>query len=527
MIKHLKINSNFNEFESTRQIKRGAILSYVAIAVNILAGLLYTPWMVQQIGQDNYGLYTLATSLISMFLIDFGLSAAVSRFVSRYNAEGDQDSVNNVLGLTYKIYLLIDFVILFVLIIVYLNLDLIYNKLTPNELSAFRVVYIIAAAFSILSFPFTTLNGILTSYEKFAELKICDIFNRISSVLFIIFALLNEYGLYALVTANAISGIATILLKLIIIKRKTSVKANLNFKSKVMVREIFSFSIWSAIVSIAQRFIFNITPSILGSVSGAASIAVFGIASYLEGYVYTIASAINGLFLPKVTRIVIKDNASANLLQLMIKIGRIQLSIIGIITIGFITIGKDFVILWMGEEYILSYYNTIFLILPSLFYLPQQIGNTAIVALNKVKLQAYVFIVMAIVNMLFSIVLSYFWGSLGASLSICISYFIRNVGMNVIYHKSLKINIFIFFKECYIRLLLPLLSTLVIGLGTNFIFSGVSWFNLILKGSIIVVTYILLMWIKGFNQYEKDLVKETILQLTSKLKGGFKYRDND
>ena len=32
----------------------------------------------KQIGKDNFGLYTLATSLISMFLLDFGLSAAVS-----------------------------------------------------------------------------------------------------------------------------------------------------------------------------------------------------------------------------------------------------------------------------------------------------------------------------------------------------------------------------------------------------------------------------------------------------------------
>lgn len=514
----MKVNSSFNEFESSRQIKRGAILSYVSIAINIIAGLLYTPWMIQQIGQDNYGLYTLATSLISMFLIDFGLSAAVSRFVSRYNAESDQDSVNNVLGLTYKIYLLIDFVILFVLIIVYLNLELIFHKLTPNELLVFRNVYIISAAFSILSFPFTILNGILTSYEKFAELKICDIFNRISSVLFIAFALLNEYGLYALVTANAISGIATILFKLIIIKRKTSVKANLNYKSKAMVRDIFSFSIWSAIVSIAQRFIFNITPSILGAVSGAVSIAVFGIASSLEGYVYTIASAINGLFLPKVTRIVIKENASANLLKLMIKIGRIQLSIIAIITIGFISIGKDFVILWVGEEYILTYYNAILLIIPSLFYLPQQIGNTAIVALNKVKLQAYVFMIMSITNILLSVVLSYLLGSIGASLSICISYLIRSIGMNLIYYKSLKINMFKFYKECYLRLFLPLLLTLAVGLSLNFIFQSISWFNLLLKGSIIVGTYLLVMWIKGSNEYEKGLIKDTVLHIVRKFK---------
>ena len=70
-------------------------MSYFTIAFNMLAGLIYTPWMIKQIGQSNYGLYTLATSLITLFVMDFGMGAAVARFVSKYNAEGKQDKVNN------------------------------------------------------------------------------------------------------------------------------------------------------------------------------------------------------------------------------------------------------------------------------------------------------------------------------------------------------------------------------------------------------------------------------------------------
>ena len=73
-----------------KQIAIGSLASYISIGLNILAGLLYTPWMVRQIGQSQYGLYTLANSLITLFLIDFGLSAATARFVSKYHAEGDE-----------------------------------------------------------------------------------------------------------------------------------------------------------------------------------------------------------------------------------------------------------------------------------------------------------------------------------------------------------------------------------------------------------------------------------------------------
>ena len=113
------INLKARNDDSINQIKKGAIISYLAIGVSLLSGLLYTPWMIKQIGVNDYGLYTLATSLISIFLIDFGISEAVSRFISKYNAEGNQEKVNDFLGLIYKIFILIDLVILVILIALY------------------------------------------------------------------------------------------------------------------------------------------------------------------------------------------------------------------------------------------------------------------------------------------------------------------------------------------------------------------------------------------------------------------------
>lgn len=495
-----------NERESNREIKKGALISYISIAVNIIFGLLYTPWMVQQIGSSNYGLYTLANSLIAMFMIDFGLSSAVSKYVSEYRAKGDQQKANDLLGITYKLYLFIDLFLLIAAIIVFFNIDSIYQELTIAEIEKFKVVYLMAVSFSLFSFPFVTLNGILTSYEKFFELKICDLFNKSFSVVLIVIALLSDYGLYALVAMNAISGIITILFKLTIIKIKTPVKVNFLYKDKKMLREIFSFSFWAGIIGIAQRFIFNITPTILGVVSGAVSISIFGIASSLEGYVFTFAAALNGLFLPKVTRIMNSKNSNNNFLQLMIKIGRIQLLIIGLITIGFISIGKDFIILWMGEEFIVSFYSAVLLILPSLLYLPQQLGNTAVIAKSKVKSQAVVFLLMAVINVILSLIFSYYWGALGASLAISISYFIRSIGMNIIFYKALDIDIYTFFKETYFQMGIPLLMILVIGIALNMFISNVSWASLLIKGFIIVLLFSIVAWTKIMNKYEKNLI---------------------
>ena len=291
-------------------MKLGALMSYFAIAFNIIAGLIYTPWMISQIGKSNYGLYTLASSLITIFMVDFGMSAAVTRFVSKFNAAGDQKKVNDFLGIVYKLYLAIDAVILVALVVVYFFLEKIYINLLPEEIEIFKTLYLIVGLFSLISFPFTNLNGILTAYEKFVGLKLCDLFNKVFVIFAIVTVLLMGYGIYALVLVNAIVGLLTILLKLIIIKKSTPARVNFKFFDKTMLKDIFGFSMWTTISSLAQRLIFNITPSIIAvvSVTGAVGVAMFGLASTIEGYVFTVATAINGMFMPRISRIFTEEN---------------------------------------------------------------------------------------------------------------------------------------------------------------------------------------------------------------------------
>lgn len=104
---------------SSKQIKLGAVLSYLGIIANILVGLLYTPWMIHKIGKADYGLYTLTLSIISFFVCDFGLSAAVARFVAKYLAENNKQKVQNFLGIVTKLYVYIDVIIFLILASVY------------------------------------------------------------------------------------------------------------------------------------------------------------------------------------------------------------------------------------------------------------------------------------------------------------------------------------------------------------------------------------------------------------------------
>ena len=507
---------------SSKQLKFGALMSYFTIAFNMIAGLIYTPWMIEQIGQSNYGLYTLATSLITLFVMDFGMSAAVTRFLSKYRAEGNQQAINNFLGIVYKLYLLIDMLILTALIVVSFFISSIYENLTASELETFKVLYVIVGLFSLISFPFTNLNGILTSHEKFVGLKLSELFHKAFIIVAMVIALLMGYGVYALVTVNALSGILTILIKLIIIRRKTSVRVNFKYKHKSLFKEIFGFSAWTTISSIAQRLIFNITPSIITAVSvtGTAGVALFGLAQTIEGYVYTFATAINGMFMPRISKLVHENKKDTDLMNLMIRVGRLQCIIIGTLVVGFISFGKSFIVdIWNKPNFTDSYLCAVLLIIPSFFFLPFQIANTTLVVENKVKLNAYVSIVVGVLNVILSTFLSRIWGAFGASLSIFIAYMVRNVLYVIIFKKVLKLDMLKFIKATYVKITPFLLVSMGVGLCLeHFNPMNSGFLRFVINGGVFVAVFGAIMVLFVMNQSEKDLIFGTIKKVLRKFK---------
>lgn len=501
------MEKNLQEKNSNRQIKAGAVMSYLAIAINMFAGMVYTPWMIKMIGQSSYGLYTLASSLISMFMVDFGISSAISKFISQYLAEDNEKAINNFLGLVYKLYFIIDAIILVVFIGVYFNLSTIYANLTSSELSIFKAIFVIIAIYNLFTFPFVTLNGILTSYEKFYKLKLCGIISKVGSVTCTFIALAIGRGLFALVLINITWNLLAISYKLYIVKKETETKTNFKFWDTNLLKEIFSFSIWTTIISIMSRLVFNIMPSILARFCGAASIAVFGLASTLEGYVYTFSDAINGMFLSKTVRVANSDNRDKDMLSLMIRVGRINLSVVALIIVGFAVSGRDFIYLWLGEGYEIVYICTMCMIIPSIIYCPQQIGRTALIAENKIKYQAFIYIIVCLLNVVLATILCPEFGVFGGAIAIAVTYSLRLLLMSIVFHTKLNLNMFKFFYNCYGKMFIPVLITFLFGEVIFHVMVYRTYIIFAAKCFMVVVVYVLSMWLWGWNDSEKGIIK--------------------
>ena len=57
------------------QKRAGTLLSYVQLLLNLCIGIVYTPIMLHYLGQSEYGVYSVATAVISFLtMLDLGFT---------------------------------------------------------------------------------------------------------------------------------------------------------------------------------------------------------------------------------------------------------------------------------------------------------------------------------------------------------------------------------------------------------------------------------------------------------------------
>lgn len=499
---------------SGKQIKLGAVISYITIVFNIIAGLIYTPWMIASIGKDNYALYTLALSIINIFLLDFGIGSSVTRFLSEYYAKGMRKEAEQFMGIVYKVFFVISAIIAFGLIIFYFLIDILYGKLSPSEIIIFKHLFIIVGAYSVISFPCTVFKGVLMANEKFVSVKLCGLGQKVTDTILIIFFLLSGKGVYAMVLVHAFSNMLFHAIRYLIIRIRTKQRSQMHSWNKTQARSLFGYSVWITIISISQRCIFNIMPSLIAALIGSAEVTLFSLAATLEGYVYTFADAINGMFMPRISRIFASDNSENKINDLMCRVGKFHVYTIGLIIIGFICLGQRFVKLWLGSGYESVYICAVILMIPSLIDVPQQVARTSLLTLNIVKQQAYIYISMAVINILISLFLVPDFGAVGASIAVCCAYLFRTFMFNVLYKKKLPVRLGQYFRNVYLKWGIAAIASLVTGSVLDNLIPKNGVFSFLILGIVVVIIYAVLIYVFDIDKKTKSSIKNNICHFT-------------
>ena len=495
------------------QIKIGAILSYVIIVVNMLIGVLYTPILTAKLGQTEYGLYSLVTSIISyLTILDFGFGNAIIIYTTRYKNNNEKDKEQKLHGMFFIIYTIIGIITGIIGAILWFNVDNLFgNTMGQDELEKAKILMGILTFNLIVTFPLSIFSSIITSYEKFVFSKLLNLIRIILNPIVMLVLLNFGFKSVALVILTTVLNIGTLILNFIYCKKKLDIKLKFGKIDFKLLKEIMAYSVWIFLNSIMDKINWSVSQLILGVYSGSVAVAIYAIANKLNEMYMSFSTAISGVMLPKVTKMESDNASNKEFTDVFIKTGRVQYIVMALIISGFVLYGKEFItMMWVGQDYSESYIIACILMIPLTVPLIQNVGLNILQAKNKYKFRVMVLMFFAIVNVILSIILSKLYGGIGAAIATAISLICGQIiFMNIFYHKKIGINIIEFWKNI-LKMSIPMAFAIMLAILIKNILQISNVGILVFEILVYVIMYGLIVYKFSMNSYEKELILKPI-----------------
>jgi len=329
-----------------------AIKSVVALA----ALLLITPYILNTIGKDQYGIWALAGVLTAYTqLSDFGISEGVIKYAAEFHADRDYPNLNRLVNTSF-VFLLI--LAISVGIILFFLLPVITGELLKIPV-LFQAEALFIFRMSVLIFLFNVLLGIFSSLVISSQkigytcsINVTTVFVGFSAT---IFFLHNGWGLRSLIATNAVVAFVTGLLNITVAFRLfPELQINLSkWVDRQMFRQIFNYSWKVQTTSISQIMIFQVDRIFLSRYLGLEAVAYYEIGSNMAFYVKTFLVALFTPIVPAASELQAK-NEHAMICGLYRRSFKFMVMLSVPFCLLVIALADPFIKFWMGDGFALS-----------------------------------------------------------------------------------------------------------------------------------------------------------------------------
>lgn len=479
----------------------GIILSYISILFHFIINLILVKLLINILGDSEYGLYQLIGSLISYFAImDFGLSSTVVRFYSESIARGDIKEQENVLAIAKRIYAIITVIAVFCGVILLPNLGIFFKSLIPSELAEAKIIFIILIINIIIALNGNIYNSILNTYEKFSISKLASIAVDFSQVIILLILLKIFPSAITVVLIQTLLNIIVVIYKKFYCDFILKISIKYHYFNQILIKKIIKFSFNVFVVSLIDQVFWKTDQMILGYFRTTVEIALYSVGSTIYLNFMPLSTSIQAVFLPQFCR-EIAINPHKNFTKEFIEIGLIQCLVLSLFLFGFILVGKDFIVLWVGENYLPAYYIVLIILPPFFVDLIQNTGLAILQAKNIYNLKLLSYSIAVILNVILTILLCPIYGAFGCAIGSSISMIVCNVFlMNYIYKERLKINISLYWKNILKIMALPAMFCAVFEIMMRSLPLG-DLFTLFVKGAAFVVFYLIYLYLLRHKIY--------------------------
>lgn len=497
------------------QKKKGIILSYINLLMSMVVNIYLTPMLIMNFGDTDYSLYKVIYSFAGpLAMFHLGISTIVTRSIVRNKECGNGEIVKkqNTMAMSFFASVLMALVVVIAGVIMYMAIpDMYGNTYSDEAVILGQKIFVIFVASSVLHMLTDAFSGCVIGHERYVVSGMIPLAKTTSKLILQVVLLKCGFGVIFVALVDLIIALGIFFYTVFYAVFVLQEIPKFHYFDKKQLIEIVSFGLAILLQAFVNQVNNNMDIMILGAFITEKSVITMYSSALAIYTIYTsLVSVITNYFLPQATKLVICHASGRELTDFVIKPGRFQAIIAVMCVGGFVLFGYNFISIWIGSRYSGAYWIILVLMLPVTISL---VENAAIAILDAAMKRIYrsiVLVVMALLNLVLSIVLVQKIGFWGATIGTVGSLFLGNcVLMNLYYAKVFHIEIFRMFRQIF-KGILPaggISATLCLPLAL-FLPNTALWF--IIKCCCFVVVYALCLLTFGLNSDEKLMIRSMI-----------------
>lgn len=497
----------------------GVFFSYLLIVIDILVALLFVPFLLGSLGDDEYGLYRLLYSTAAyLSVLDFGLGGTITRYIVKFKTEGDKLKQENFMAMGLLIYGFLALATVVVGLVIILIIPTMYsNSISPEKMGQAQLMFLILCANHALVLFSHAYSGLFAAYERFTYSKLSSIIKILLRVGILVAGLSVMKSAVFVVMVDFTLSVCFLLCHICYGKFSVKCRIKLHKWDGPLAKEALFFTSAILIQSIVNQFNTNVASVVLGIFSTTAVIAMYSLVLQLYNMYSGFSTAISTVYLPSISAAVFKGADDNTITEKVIAPSRIQLVVLLLAASGFILFGKDFILLWVGSGYEQVYTLVAILMVAALLDLSQNTITSVLKAKNKLHGKSLILAASTAVNFVVTLLLVPKLGALGAVIGTCVSLLLGyGLALNIYYHKVIHINMFTYYKKTYAGIVPATLLAMVIGFGIDWILPFGGWLGFLLEAGCYVLVFAPAMYFLGLNSAEKAKVQGFVQKFVKK-----------
>lgn len=432
------------EISRSLRLVRNVASNWLTFVFEVAVTFFLSPFVIHTLGSTAFGVWVLVVSLTGYLgFFDLGVRNAVTRFVSKFQAQGDHTAASLTVSSALGIFTLAGVVAIIVSFLAAAVLLPWFN--VPPTLMRQAQIALILSGFNVAAWLINgVFSGVIVALQRFDVLNTAAIAIGLARAAAVVIALNADGGLVGLAAVELGAVLGRCVVNTWLAHRLyPELRPRICFAGAPQVGMIFSFSLFSFFLDVANDLIYFSDAVVIGAFLPLAMVTFFAIAANMRNYARRFVAGMANVFIPAASA---HDTPTGHdALQHLVLSGIRSASFVMLpIAITFMLRGVGFIDLWIGDEYAALSGDVLWILSLALFFSgANQVAQSVVLGIGRHKLVVPVVLGEGLLSLALSIVLirsmgvaGVAWGtalpSLAVSLLFWPAYIRRTLGVPVL-----------------------------------------------------------------------------------------------